>query len=48
MGHKESALDLLENVSLKGLVNRNWMESDATLDPLQEEPRFKEILLQAK
>lgn len=48
VGDHERALELLENVSLKGLVNRSWMESDATLDPLREHPRFKAILLEAK
>ncbi len=48
VGDHERALTLLENISLKGLVNRKWMESDATLDPLREYPRFKAILLQAR
>ena len=38
------ALDLLERSIEAGITHRDWLENDSNLDPLREEPRFKELI----
>lgn len=43
-GEIEKALDCLEMADLASMANVSWIENDADLDPLRDEPRFKRIL----
>jgi adenylate cyclase len=45
LGEADKALDLLERwASHVGPENKTWMQQDPDLDPLRDEPRYREIL----
>ena len=43
-GDIDKALDCLERANLPGMANTSWVQNDADLDPLRDQPRFKAIL----
>ncbi len=43
-GDVDKALDCLERANLPGMANTSWVQNDADLDPLRDQPRFKAIL----
>jgi serine/threonine protein kinase/Flp pilus assembly protein TadD len=44
LGKTEEALEALERGVEKGWGDKNWIEHDADLDPIREDPRFKAIV----
>jgi adenylate cyclase len=47
-GETDKSLDYLERAANTGCLNLSWMEQDADLNPVRENPRFKEIITQFK
>ncbi len=43
-GDIDKALDCLERANLPGMASTSWVQNDADLDPLRDQPRFKAIL----
>jgi tetratricopeptide (TPR) repeat protein len=44
LGKTEESLAALERAVEKGWGDKNWIEHDADLDPIREDPRFKAIV----
>lgn len=44
LGETDRALEALERAVELGFSHRAWIENDSDLDPLREEPRFRELL----
>ena len=44
----DKSLDYLERAANSGCLNLSWMEQDADLNPVRDNPRFKEIIAQFK
>lgn len=42
-GHKDRAIDCLENAVKAGFAPREWVEKDPDLDSLRDDPRFKAL-----
>jgi len=40
----EEAIGCLESAIGKGFLSRDWMDHDSDLDPLRDDPRFKELM----
>ena len=47
-GERELALDTLERTVASGRGSRKWIENDADLDSLRDDPRFREIMRRVK
>ncbi|HZY04753.1 MAG TPA: protein kinase [Anaeromyxobacteraceae bacterium] len=47
-GERQRALDTLERAVAGGRGSRKWIENDADLDSLRDDPRFREILRKVK
>jgi serine/threonine protein kinase/Flp pilus assembly protein TadD len=48
VGKKEKSIEFLQKSVDLGFAHRAWMEHDADLDPVRDDPRFKELLLRVK
>ena len=45
-GETDKSLDYLEQAANSGCLNLSWMEQDADLNPVRDNPRFNEIITQ--
>jgi len=44
LGEAEEAIDCLEKCVASGMRQKEWFQNDSNLDPLREDPRFRELL----
>ncbi|MHC4774145.1 MAG: TPR end-of-group domain-containing protein, partial [Planctomycetota bacterium] len=44
LGQRDKALDALDRAAAAGFANREWIEQDAQLDRVRDDPRFRAIV----
>jgi hypothetical protein len=44
LGHREDALECLDQAAARGVTQKGWYENDSDLAPLRDRPRFQQLL----